>query len=145
LGISFFSEEVELPAINQKLTSFWIQEIIKQYYKDVGEINYIFCSDDYLIDVNRQYLNHDYYTDIITFDYTEGNNISGDIFISIERVSENAESYGDGFETELRRVMSHGILHLIGINDQTGEEKREMREAEDKCIMLIKEIEKRLD
>lgn len=144
MAISFFNEDIEKPALNENLISLWIEQIIKKYNRRVGEINYIFCSDNYLIEINRQYLEHDYYTDIITFDYTEENTISGDVFISVDRVIENSLFFKEGFDNELKRVISHGVLHLIGIKDKTEVEKREMRDAEDKCIMLINEIEKGL-
>jgi rRNA maturation RNase YbeY len=144
LAISFFSEDVKKPLYDEKLFSHGIDLIIKSYDKSVGEINYIFCSDNYLLDINRQYLDHDDLTDIITFDYTDDNSISGDIFISIDRVEENGNIFGDGFDKEFLRVISHGILHLIGFKDKTEEEKSEMRLAEDNCIMLIKKLEKGL-
>lgn len=110
--------------------------------KTNGEINFIFCNDEFLIGINRKYLNHDNYTDIITFDYSEGNVVSGDIFISIDRIKENAKNYGVSFENELYRVMIHGILHLCGYKDKRRTEKEKMTAGEDKYLseleMLLK-------
>ena len=107
-----------------------------QLCKKVGEIAYIFCSDEKILEVNRQYLEHDYYTDIITFDYTEGNRISGDLFISLDTVRTNAEQFDQAYERELHRVIIHGILHLCGINDK-GPGEREIMEAEENKALAI--------
>ena len=104
------------------------------------ELNYIFCNDKYLLDINTRYLNHDFYTDVITFDYCLGNNISGDIFISIERVKENSILYNVAFEEELLRVIVHGLLHLLGFMDKSKEEKKLMRDLEDSCILMFQKI-----
>lgn len=121
--------------LNQKTKyKHWIKSIILDLEKRVGEINYIFCDDEYLLDINQKYLKHDTYTDIITFDYSEKNVISGDIFISIERVKENSTQFSKGFEEELHRVLAHGILHLCGFKDKTDKESKEMREKEDWAI-----------
>lgn len=108
----------------------WIKTVITKENKTLGEINYIFCTDEYLLEKNQTFLNHNTYTDIITFDYSEENQISGDIFISIERVKENARKFAVEFETELKRVMIHGVLHLIGYNDKSEDEQKLMREKE---------------
>ena len=118
--------------------SNWISHCIEGRDKQCGEITYIFCSDAYLLEVNKKHLNHDYYTDIITFDYTEGNLVSGDLFISTERVSDNAKELNQPFDDELHRVMIHGILHLLGLKDKTEEEAEEMRKNENL------ELEKRM-
>ena len=110
--------------------------------KLVGDINIIFCSDDYLYEMNKIYLNHDYYTDVITFPYNIGNKIEGDIFISIDRVKDNAQIYSTTFDNELSRVIIHGILHLIGFNDKSEEEQKQMREQEDICLKKLNENEK---
>ena len=108
----------------------WIKTVITKENKTLGELNYIFCTDEYLLEKNQTFLNHNTYTDIITFDYSEENQISGDIFISIERVKENARKFAVEFETELKRVMIHGVLHLIGYKDKSEDEQKLMREKE---------------
>lgn len=115
----------------------WINRIISSEGFDLGHIDYIFCSDDYLLGLNLEYLNHDTLTDIITFDYTNGKNISGDIFISTDRVVENAESFAVGFSNELLRVMSHGLLHLMGYGDKTEKESAIMRQKEEEKMQLF--------
>lgn len=118
----------------------WLSEVIVRRGKSVGNINYLFCDDEYLLGVNRQYLNHDTYTDIITFDYVAGGLISGDIMISIERVGENAVKFGVPFEQELHRVAVHGVLHLLGQGDKTDEEAVEMRRQEEESLVLWDEL-----
>ncbi len=135
--ISFFSESVEFQLIDKTRYSQWISELIKQQGKNLGEISYIFCSDDYLHELNLAHLNHDTLTDIITFDYTHAGIISGDLFISVDRVKENAASFQVDFLLEMKRVMAHGVLHLIGFNDKTTAEKKVMRKEEDKAISLF--------
>ena len=107
-------------------------------YPRLGDISIIFCSDPYILDINQRYLQHDYFTDIITFDYCEGKVLSGDLFISIDTVRENAAEYGASFEEELNRVMVHGLLHLIGYDDHTPEEQKEMRSKEDYYLSIRK-------
>jgi probable rRNA maturation factor len=116
---------------------FKLLELIKNENKLPGEISIIFCSDDYLLKMNKDYLKHDYYTDVITFDYSEENIVSGDIFISADRVKENAAKYGVEFKNESIRVMVHGILHLIGYKDKTKEDKKQMTEKEDFYLSKI--------
>lgn len=117
----------------------WITAIIyKEGKRKVGNINYIFCDDEYLLDINQKHLQHDTYTDIITFDYSEGMVVSADIFISIDRVKENAMIFNVSFEDEFLRVLSHGVLHLCGYNDGTEGEKAEMRTKENECIEIFK-------
>ena len=118
--------------------SSWIANIIKSFNLKVGEINYVFCSDEYLHKINKAFLNHDTYTDIISFDYKLGNSINGDIYISIDRVKDNSLLYKVSFEEELRRVMIHGILHFCGFKDKTEEDKKVMREKENECLSLFK-------
>ena len=113
--ISYQTDGVKMPDIKKKETTEWIKEVAACYGKRVGEIAYIFCSDDKILEVNQQYLQHDYYTDIITFDYCEGNRISGDLFISLDTVRTNAEQFEQPYDRELHRVIIHGILHLCGI------------------------------
>jgi probable rRNA maturation factor len=116
----------------------WIKKIASKEKRSCGNINYIFCSDEELLKINIQYLNHKTLTDIITFDYTEGDTISGDIFISVERVDENSGKYSVAFENELHRVMIHGILHLCGYKDKTASDEKQMRRKEDEALALLK-------
>ena len=118
--------------------SFWIEDIISSEGYSVGEINYIFCDDAYLSQLNKKFLNHDTLTDIISFDYCVGKQVNGDIYISIDRVSDNAETYGVSFDTELNRVMIHGILHYLGYKDKTLDEKQSMRAKEDLSLEKLK-------
>lgn len=118
----------------------WLAEVVVRRGKTVGNINYLFCDDEYLIEVNRHYLNHDTYTDIITFDYVAGGLVSGDIMISVERVGGNAEQYGVPFEQELHRVVVHGVLHLLGQGDKSDAEAAEMRRQEEQALSLWNEL-----
>jgi rRNA maturation RNase YbeY len=115
----------------------WINRIIESEGFVSGQIDYIFCTDDYLLELNLQYLNHDTLTDIITFDYTDGKTVSADIFISTERVKENAEAFKVDFDTELKRVMSHGVLHLTGYGDKSHDQKKIMRNKEEEKIKMF--------
>ena len=115
----------------------WINNIIKGEQRELGNLDYVFCTDDYLYSLNEKYLGHKTYTDIITFDYSEGNTVSGEIYISVDRVKENAERYNVDFYTELQRVMAHGVLHLMGFNDKTDEERKFMRDKENEKINLF--------
>jgi len=129
--ITYQTQNTNFPNISRRETTRWIKSIAQTHNKKIGEIAYIFCSDDCILKINNEYLQHDYYTDIITFDYSEKNTISGDIFISIDTVKSNAEKFGESFEKELHRVIIHGILHLCGQNDQTPDERTEMTRKED--------------
>lgn len=129
--VSYFTEDITFPFKLKRLTSKWLKFVAHSEDRRLGDISIIFCSDQYILDVNRKYLNHDYYTDIITFDYCEGDLLSGDLFISIDSVRENAAFYGTAFENELNRVIVHGVLHLIGYDDHTEEEIAQMRSKED--------------
>lgn len=122
--------------LDESVTIAWVLKILESENKIPGNISYFFCTDTYLLDINQKYLNHDTYTDIITFDYVEGKLISGDILISLDRVRENANSFQTGFKNELQRVMAHGLLHLMGYKDKTPEEQALMREKEDFCLTL---------
>jgi len=136
--LKFFSEEVAFKNPHPLKTSKWIKNVSKSEGYEIGELTYIFCSDDYLLEINRQYLNHDYYTDIITFDNSEEEGkLEGDIYVSIDRVKENAETLGIDFEMELRRVLIHGLLHLVGFEDTDDNLKSEMRAKEDECLLLF--------
>ena len=134
--ISYQTDGVKMPAIKRRDVSAWIKKVAASHGKKVGEIAYIFCNDDKILEVNREYLQHDYYTDIITFDYTEGDIISGDLFISIDTVLSNSEQLGVQYEQELFRVIIHGILHLCGINDK-GEGEREIMEREENTALSL--------
>ena len=135
--ISYQSEDIEMPKIHRRLTTEWVKKVAESYGRKAGEIAYIFCSDEKILEVNRQYLQHDYYTDIITFDYDEGNKISGDLFISLDTVRTNAEQFNQPYERELNRVIIHGILHLCGINDKGPGEREIMEAAENKALALL--------
>lgn len=135
-NFSFFYEEIDFQLKNSPFYISWIEKLITSYQKIPGEITYVFCSDSYLLKLNQDHLNHDTLTDIITFDYSENGIISGDIFISIERVKENSSEFNVDFYAELARVMAHGVLHLIGFNDKTEEEQSKMTEEENKAIDL---------
>lgn len=135
--VTYQTEGVEMPKIKKRETTAWIKAVAESYGKRTGEIAYIFCSDEKILEVNRQFLQHDYFTDIITFDYTEGKRISGDIFISLDTVQSNAEQYGTDYDTELHRVIIHGILHLVGINDKGPGEREIMEAAEDAALELL--------
>lgn len=134
--IEFFSENIEFEIANPKRIEEWVAATVLAEGKLVGAITYIFCSDEYLLKVNQEHLKHDFYTDIITFDYTENDLISGDLFISIDRVSENAQELKIPFEHELHRVMIHGVLHLLGFKDKTKKHKTEMTAKEDFYLAL---------
>ena len=128
--IQFFFENIDKITIDSTLAA-WLEDIILTEGKKPGDINYIFCDDEYLLQVNKEYLLHDYYTDIITFDYVKGKTISGDIFVSLPRIFDNAETLSKDFDSEFFRVLAHGILHLCGYKDKTDEEISEMRNKED--------------
>lgn len=134
--VTYQTEGVTMPAIKKRETTEWIKTVAATYEKRVGEIAYIFCSDEKILEVNRQYLQHDYYTDIITFDYCEGNLIAGDLFISLDTVRTNAEQFGSTYDEELYRVIIHGVLHLCGINDKGPGEREIMEEAENKALSM---------
>ncbi len=138
--ITYQTDEVKMPSIKKRETTAWIKAVAATYGKKVGEIAYIFCSDNKILEINREYLDHDYYTDIITFDYCESNRLSGDLFISLDTVRTNAEQFGSTYEEELHRVIIHGILHLCGINDKGPGEREIMEAAENKALSLQKEL-----
>ena len=129
--VSYFTEDIRFLFKQKRFTSKWLKFVAESEMRKLGDISIIFCSDKYILDVNLKYLQHDYYTDIITFDYCEGNTLSGDLFISIDSVRENATFYGTDFENELNRVIVHGVLHLIGYDDHTDEDVAVMRSKED--------------
>ena len=125
-----------MPNIKRRENSAWVKQVAATYGRKVGDIAYIFVNDDKILEINQEYLQHDYYTDIITFDYTEDNVISGDLFISLDTVRTNAEQVGATYEQELNRVIIHGILHLCGINDKGPGEREIMEAAENKALLL---------
>ena len=136
-SISFHNESVNNKTPSKRLLKAWIKEFVSNHGKKVGELAFVFCSDEKILEINQNFLQHDYYTDIITFDYSEGEVISGDIFISVERVLENAASHQVDYNTELLRVISHGVLHLIGFQDKEEKKKVEMKRNEDLCMSLF--------
>lgn len=136
MPILYQIEEVKMPAIKRRETTNWIKSVVETHGKRVGDISYIFCSDEKILEVNNQYLQHDYYTDIITFDYSEGKIVSGDIFISLDTVKSNSEEFKTNYLEELHRIMIHGVLHLCGVNDKTDKERAYMTECEDKALLL---------
>lgn len=136
MAINYYSEGVSVPAFRRRELTAWIKEVAAKYGMRCGEISYIFCNDDKILEVNKEYLQHDYYTDIITFDYTEGDTISGDIFISLDTVASNADKFGQPYSRELLRVVIHGILHLCGINDKGEGERAIMEQAENAALAL---------
>ena len=136
--IYFHSEDVSFRLKKSAIIKSWLRRVIHSHKKKTGNINFIFCSDEYLLVLNRKYLNHDAYTDIITFDNsTKAALIEGDIFISIVRVKENAQHLKVDFENELHRVMVHGVLHLLGYDDQKKSSQKEMRKKEDECLKML--------
>ena len=135
--ITYQTEGVKLPSIKKRENNAWIKAVAAQYGKRVGDVAYIFCDDERILEVNREYLQHDYYTDIITFDYSEDNIINGELYISIDTVKENAVEYGQSFPDELHRVIIHGALHLCGLDDHCEEDIKEMRDAENSALDLL--------
>lgn len=138
--ISYNVDGVKMPRIRKRDTSAWVKAVAGTYGKKVGDIAYIFVDDEKILEVNRQYLQHDYYTDIITFDYCEDDVISGDLFISLDTVRTNAEQVGATYDNELHRVIIHGILHLCGINDKGPGEREIMEIAENRALELLKKM-----
>ena len=136
--ITYQSEGVKMPAIKKRDINRWIKEVAATYGRRVGDIGYLFVSDEKILEVNNTYLGHDYYTDIITFDYDEEDIISGDLVISLDTVRTNAELFGKNYDDELHRVIIHGILHLCGINDKGLGERELMEAAEDKALAMLK-------
>ena len=134
--ITYNTENVKMPAIRRRDVSRWVRQVAASYGRRVGEIGYLFCDDEKILEVNREYLSHDYYTDIITFDYTEGDVINGDLVISLDTVRSNAELFGKAYDDELLRVIIHGILHLCGINYKGPGERELMEAAENKALAM---------
>ncbi len=139
--LTFVADGVQMPSIDKSLMRRWIDAVARDFGKSVGDISYIFCNDEKILEVNRQYLQHDYFTDIITFDYSRMHRISGDMFISLDTVESNAEGLGCKYETELYRVIIHGILHLCGVNDKGAGERAIMEGHENKALKLLSELQ----
>lgn len=135
--ITYNAEGVKMPNIKKRETNRWIRSVAADYGRKVGEIGYLFCDDEKILSVNNEYLGHDYYTDIITFDYCEGDVINGDLVISLDTVRSNADKFGKAYDEELHRVIIHGILHLCGINDKGPGEREIMEAAEDKALCML--------
>ena len=134
--ITYSTENVKFPNIKRRETTAWIKRVATTYGKKVGEIGYLFCDDEHILDVNNEYLGHDYYTDIITFDYCEDDVLNGDLVISLDTVRSNAVLFGKAYDEELHRVIIHGILHLCGLNDKGPGEREQMEAAEDAALKL---------
>ena len=132
-----YNYETEFLISNEEDYTSWIENVIESEGKDLGELSYIFCDDEYLLEINQQYLDHDTLTDIISFDYSEGNVVSGDIFISVERVQDNADDFNVSFEDELKRVIIHGVLHYCGYKDKSESDELLMRSKEEEKIKMF--------
>ena len=141
--IRFFNKDIKFTLTDKLLLKKWIKEVVSSYGNRVGDINIILCDDPSILEINNQFLGHDYYTDIITFDYTEENVINGELYISIDTVRANAQEYGQSFPDELHRVIIHGILHLCGLDDHCEEDIKEMREAENLSLEKLSAILKK--
>ncbi len=139
--ISYFVQDTNFKFVKRRLNNAWLKLVAVSEVRKLGNINIIFCSDNYILDVNMKYLQHDYFTDIITFDYCENNVLSGDLFISVDSVRENSVFFKTEFSDELNRVIVHGLLHLIGYDDHTPEEQKVMREKENYYLELRNHIE----
>lgn len=139
-SIQFTNKQTRFKLKEQERIAAWVERVILMYHKFPGDIQYIFCDDTFLAEMNQQYLQHDTLTDIITFNYNSGHYISGDIFISIERIKENAATYKTTMEDELHRVMIHGILHLCGLNDKTAKDKKLMQEKENEALHMLERM-----
>ncbi|MEI8112138.1 MAG: rRNA maturation RNase YbeY [Bacteroidia bacterium] len=137
MSIKYYCEDVPFPKLKRRLTTDWIKSVIAKEGKVSGDISFVFCSDAYLLNINISFLKHNFFTDVVTFDYVVGNQISGDIFISIDRVAENASEFNTSIENELNRVMVHGTLHLLGYKDKNEIDKLKMTEKEDYYIKVL--------
>lgn len=137
MSITFDSDNIDFPNIKKRETSAWIKKIANSYNKKIGDVGYLFCNDEKILEINRQYLDHDFYTDIISFDYSEGDIISGDIFISLDTVRSNSQKYNTDYQEELYRVIIHGVLHLCGLDDKLEEDAIRMRESENSALKQL--------
>ena len=138
--VSYFTQDTSFVFKGKRLNNSWLKMVAGSEIRRLGDISIIFCSDNYILDVNMKYLSHDYFTDIITFDYCEGKTLSGDLFISIDSVRENASFYGSEFSDELNRVIVHGLLHLIGYDDHNENDRKIMREKENYYLEIRKTL-----
>ena len=138
--IQYHANDIDMPQLDTTLMSRWLKQLAAFHRRKLGDINYIFCSDKKILEVNIEYLGHDYFTDIITFDYDEGLRVSGDLFISLETVASNAEMLGIAYEEELMRVMAHGVLHLCGFKDKSDEDAANMRLREQEALAILKDL-----
>lgn len=134
---AFYTENIKMPAINKSRVKEWLKEVAAFYNREIGALNYIFCGDDRIIEVNNQFLGHNYYTDIITFDYSDNKTVSGDMYISVDTICSNSLKYKTSFDTELHRVIVHGLLHLCGINDKGPGERKIMEAAEERALSIL--------
>jgi len=139
-NIFFHTEDISFALDSEKTTSNWLVMLVEHHNKKLGELNYVFCSDDYLLKLNQEHLNHDYFTDIITFDYCQNDVISGDLFISVDRTNENAKTFKNSESNELNRVIAHGLLHLLGFSDKTAEDIVEMRSMEEDALAMLENL-----
>lgn len=139
--VSFQCENIEMPDIDIKKICRWLTAVASGYDRIIGNLSYLFCDDEYILHANREFLGHDYYTDVITFDYTVGNRVGGDVMISVDTVRSNAEMFGVDSKEELHRVIVHGLLHLCGLKDKSPEERAEMESAENKALAMLAEDE----
>lgn len=137
MAVSYYAEDIKMPSLKRRETTKWIREVAALHQMKVGDVAYIFCSDEKILEVNKEYLQHDYYTDIITFDYTEDGFVNGDVFISLDTVKSNAEEFGVTFDQELHRIIIHGILHLCGIDDKGPGERENMTAKENEALALL--------
>ncbi|HAC21476.1 MAG TPA: rRNA maturation RNase YbeY [Porphyromonadaceae bacterium] len=137
MAVSYYAEDIKMPSLKRRETTKWIREVAALHHMKVGDVAYIFCSDEKILEVNKEYLQHDYYTDIITFDYTEDGVVNGDVFISLDTVKSNAEEFGVTFDQELHRIIIHGILHLCGIDDKGPGERENMTAKENEALALL--------
>ena len=137
MAINYYGEGVTIPAFRRREVNAWIKDVAEEYGYEVGDITYQFCDNERILEINQKYLNHDYYTDIITFDQTRDGLLFADIVISVEMVTSNAEEYGEPFRREFLRVLIQGVLHLCGVDDQTEEQAKEMRQAEENALAML--------
>lgn len=135
--IAFYTENIKMPAINKSRVKAWLKEVATFYNREIGALNYIFCGDDRIIEVNNQFLGHNYYTDIITFDYSDNKTVSGDMYVCVDTICSNSLKYKTSFDTELHRVIVHGLLHLCGINDKGPGERKIMEAAEERALSIL--------
>lgn len=137
MPINYQSQDIKFVLKEKRKVSKWINDVIKSHQKKLGNVSYIFCSNQYILELNQQYLNHNYFTDIITFDYCHDNIVEGDIFISIDTVLDNSHRFKTNFNDELLRVIIHGILHLVGFSDKTAKQQKQMRVLEDEALSIF--------